>query len=123
VCSSDLTEYGATKNLDSIRSLIDKVSLAGAKFSLDHFGRGFSSFGYLSSLKIHYLKVDGSYIHGIDQDKDDQFFVDAVIKIAHGLDIEVIAESVETREEWKTLQELNVYGLQGYLVGEPAALP
>lgn len=119
----EVTEYGATKNLDSIRSLIDKVSLAGAKFSLDHFGRGFSSFGYLSSLKIHYLKVDGSYIHGIDQDKDDQFFVDAVNKIAHGLDIEVIAESVETREEWKTLQELNIYGLQGYLVGEPAALP
>jgi diguanylate cyclase (GGDEF)-like protein len=118
----EVTEYGATKNLDSIRSLIDKVSLAGAKFSLDHFGRGFSSFGYLSSLKIHYLKVDGSYIHGIDQDKDDQFFVDAVIKIAHGLDIEVIAESVETGEEWKMLQELNVYGLQGYLVGEPAAL-
>ena len=118
----EVTEYGATKNLDSIRSLIDTVSLAGAKFSLDHFGRGFRSFGYLSSLKIHYLKVDGSYIHGIDQDKDDQFFVDAVIKIAHGLDIEVIAESVETREEWKMLQELNVYGLQGYLVGEPADL-
>lgn len=118
----EVTEYGATKNLDSIRSLIDKVSLAGARFSLDHFGRGFSSFGYLSSLKIHYLKVDGSYIHGIDQDQEDQFFVDAVIKIAHGLDIEVIAESVETEEEWKMLQELNVYGLQGYLVGEPAAL-
>lgn len=118
----EVTEYGATKNLDSIRGLIDKVSLAGARFSLDHFGRGFSSFGYLSSLKIHYLKVDGSYIHGIDQDKDDQFFVDAVIKIAHGLDIEVIAESVETQEEWNTLQGLNVNGLQGYLVGEPAAL-
>lgn len=118
----EVTEYGATKNLESIRSLIDKVSLAGAKFSLDHFGRGFSSFGYLSSLKIHYLKVDGSYIHGIDQDKDDQFFVDAVIKIAHGLDIEVIAESVETQEEWQTLQGLNVNGLQGYLVGEPAEL-
>lgn len=118
----EVTEYGATKNLESIRSLIDKVSLAGAKFSLDHFGRGFSSFGYLSSLKIHYLKVDGSYIHGIDQDKDDQFFVDAVIKIAHGLDIEVIAESVETQEEWDALKGLNTDGLQGYLVGEPAAL-
>lgn len=117
----EVSEYGATKNLDSIRRLIDKVSLAGAKFSLDHFGRGFSSFGYLSSLKIHYLKVDGSYIHGIDQDKDDQFFVDAVIKIAHGLDIEVIAESVETKEERQTLLDLNIYGLQGYLVGEPVA--
>lgn len=118
----EVTEYGATKNLDSIRNLIDRVSQAGAKFSLDHFGRGFSSFGYLSSLKIHYLKVDGSYIHGIDQDKDDQFFVDAVIKIAHGLDIEVIAESVETEDEWKTLLGLNVDGLQGYFVGEPATL-
>lgn len=118
----EVTEYGATKNLDSIRGLIEQVGLAGARFSLDHFGRGFSSFGYLSSLKIHYLKVDGSYIHGIDQDKDDQFFVDAVIKIAHGLDIEVIAESVETQEEWNTLRSLNVNGLQGYLVGEPAAL-
>ena len=117
----EVSEYGATKNLDSIRRLIDKTSFAGARFSLDHFGRGFSSFGYLSSLKIHYLKVDGSYVHGIDQDKDDQFFVDAVIKIAHGLDIEVIAESVETEEEQQTLLDLNVYGLQGYLVGAPVA--
>ena len=119
----EASEYGVTKNLDSFRYLVDQVGLAGAKFSLDHFGRGFTSFGYLSSLKIHYLKVDGSYIRHIDTDQDNQFFVEAVCKIAHGLDIEVIAESVETEAELEMLKNLKVRGLQGFLIGEPKSLP
>jgi EAL domain-containing protein (putative c-di-GMP-specific phosphodiesterase class I) len=110
----ELSERGAVDRLDSVRRLAEKAGALGVKISLDHFGRGFSSFGYLSNLKIDYLKVDGSYIHGIDQNKENQFFVQTIAKIAHGLDMKIIAEFVETQQEWEMLQNLEVDGGQGY---------
>lgn len=115
----EVTEYGALENLDALRLLARRAGELGAKIGLDHFGRGFSSFGYLSTVKIDYLKIDGSYIRGIPQNKDNQLFVDSVLKIAHGLDFKVIAESVETEEEWATLNALRLDGVQGYGVGMP----
>lgn len=115
----EMTEYGVLENLDALRLFIRRVGEFGAKIGLDHFGRGFSSFDYLSTVKIDYLKIDGSYIRGIPQNKDNQFFVDSVIKIAHGLDCKVIAESVETEEEWATLIALRLDGVQGYGVSKP----
>lgn len=114
----ELPERGAVEHLDAARRLAERTGALGVRVSLDHFGRGFASFGYLRNLKIDYLKIDGSYIHGIDQDKDNQFFVQTLARIAHGLDIRIIAESVETRQEWETLQSLEVDGGQGYWVGE-----
>ncbi|MDP1708670.1 MAG: EAL domain-containing protein [Gammaproteobacteria bacterium] len=115
----EVTEYGVLENLDALRLFIRRIGEFGAKVGLDHFGRGFSSFDYLSTVKIDYLKIDGSYIRGIPQNRDNQLFVDSVIKIAHGLDFEVIAESVETEEEWLTLSALRLDGVQGYGVAKP----
>jgi diguanylate cyclase (GGDEF)-like protein len=110
----ELPERGAVEQLEAVRSLVEKVSGLTVRVSLDHFGRGFVPFGYLSNLKVDYLKVDGSYIHGIDQNKENQFFVQTLAKIAHGLEIRIIAESVETQAEWEMLQSLEVDGGQGY---------
>lgn len=110
----ELSERGAVGQLEAVRRLAERVGALSVKVSIDHFGRGFSSFGYLSNLKIDYLKVDGSYIHGIDQDKENQFFVQTLAKIAHGLDMKIIAEFVETKQEWEMLQSLEVDGGQGY---------
>lgn len=110
----ELSERGAVGQLEAVRRLAERVGALSVKVSLDHFGRGFSSFGYLSNLKIDYLKIDGSYIHGIDQDKENQFFVQTLAKIAHGLDMKIIAEFVETQQEWEMLQSLEVDGGQGY---------
>jgi len=114
----ELSERGAVSQLDAVRSLAERAGALGAKVSLDHFGRGFAPFGYLSNLRADYLKIDGSYIHGIDQDMENQFFVQTLTKIAHGLDIQIIAESVETQSEWETLQSLGVDAGQGYWLGE-----
>ncbi len=114
----ELSERGAVDQLDAVRRLAEKVGALGVKVSLDHFGRGFVPFGYLSNLRIDYLKIDGSYIHGIDQNKENQFFVQTLAKIAHGLDIQLIAESVETQLEWEALQALGVDAGQGYWLGE-----
>ena len=117
----EVPEYGAVRELDAVREMVTRLGALGCRFCLDHFGRGVTSFGYLSTLKIHYLKIDGSYIRGIDRDQDNQFFVHSVAGIARGLDIQVIAEAVETQEEWDALRNLRVDGIQGYIAGRPAA--
>ncbi len=115
----ELPEYGAVANLSQFKSLIDRLNRYGVMFSLDHFGRSFSSLAYLRSLKVDYLKVDGSYLRTLDQNPDHQFFIQALADIAHGLDIQTIAESVESEEVWKILHTLNVDGAQGYHIGRP----
>jgi len=115
----EVTEQGVMENLDALRGWVERVVHTGAKVGLDQFGKGFTSFNYLSALKLDYVKIDGSYIRGIHENKDNQFFVDSLVKVAHGLDIQVIAESVETQEEWETLKNLRVDGVKGYGVGRP----
>ncbi|GAA4030686.1 EAL domain-containing protein [Actimicrobium antarcticum] len=118
----EVSEYGALDNLDALRTLVALVRRHGGQFGIDHFGRGFSSFGYLSTLKLDYIKIDGSYIRGIEQHRDNQFLVDSICKIAHGLDLKVIAESIETPEEWAMLTTLKIDGVQGFGVGMPAEI-
>jgi diguanylate cyclase (GGDEF)-like protein len=115
----EVSEYGVVENVDALREFTKRVSQYGARVGLDHFGRGFSSFGYLSTLKLDYIKIDGSYVRGILENKDNQFFIESVIKVAHGLDIKVFAVSVETEAEWDLLVGLGLDGLQGYGVGRP----
>jgi diguanylate cyclase (GGDEF)-like protein len=115
----EVSEYGMAENVDALREFIKRVLKYGTRVGLDHFGRGFSSFGYLSSLKLDYIKIDGSYVRGILENKDNQFFVESVIKVAHGLDIKVFAVSVETEAEGNLLVNLGLNGLQGYGIGRP----
>ena len=115
----ELPEYRAVTMLGRIGSLIELLERHGTQFSLDHFGRSFGSFAYLQSLRAHYLKLDGSYLRSLEQNLDNQFFLQALAKIAHGLEIQVIAESVETETQWKLLPSLNIDGAQGYFIGRP----
>lgn len=115
----EMPEYGAVSMLARVHQLIAVLDRYGSKFSLDHFGRSFSSFAYLRSLKMLYLKVDGGYIRDLVENRDNQFFVHALSEIAHGLEIEVLAESIETEAVWNLLPELNLDGGQGYFLGRP----
>ncbi len=112
-------EYGLKTNLNAMHESIRLVRELGCSFSLDHFGTGSADFGYLLNTKIDYIKVDGSYVRGLDHNDDNCFFVKSITDIAHGLDIQVIAEYVETEAEWKMLRKLNIDGGQGHYVGKP----
>jgi EAL domain-containing protein (putative c-di-GMP-specific phosphodiesterase class I) len=118
----EVSEYGALRNVDALRHLVLKVRALGGKFGIDHFGRGFSSYGYLSTLKIDYLKIDGGYVRGLAGNRENLFLVESLTTIAHGLDLKVIAESVENDAEWQALRVLRVDGVQGYGVGMPRSL-
>ena len=116
----EMPEYGAVSQLDQVQQLIELVKLYGASFSLDHFGRSHSAFGYLKSIKADYLKIDVSYLRSLHENTDNQFFIQALADIAHGLEVKVIGEAIETEQAWKLLPELHVDGGQGYFLGRPA---
>jgi diguanylate cyclase (GGDEF)-like protein len=114
-------EYGVSSNVEPLAGLIARLAPLGVEFSLDHFGKGFTSFGYLQRLPVDYLKIDGSFIRRLHQHDDNRFFIKTITDIAHGLDVRVIAESVESEAVWVQLQELGVDGGRGFLFGRPAS--
>jgi EAL domain-containing protein (putative c-di-GMP-specific phosphodiesterase class I) len=107
------------RNLHAVQAWIRRIAPTGARVGIDHFGRGFSSINYLSTLRIEYIKIDGSFIRGIDQNKENQSFVESLVNIAHGLDILVLADSVETEKELGMVRTLRFDGVQGYGVRRP----
>ncbi|XZG68749.1 bifunctional diguanylate cyclase/phosphodiesterase [Chitinibacteraceae bacterium HSL-7] len=115
----EVPEYGVAEQLEPLRAWVDVLYSRGVRTAIDHFGRGLSSFSYLSTLKIDCLKVDGSYIRGIAENKDNQFLVDSLLTIAHGLDLTVIAESVEHDEDIAMLRKLGMDGVQGFGIAKP----
>jgi EAL domain-containing protein (putative c-di-GMP-specific phosphodiesterase class I) len=118
----EFPEYCVLRNIVHAREFIGRLAALGCRCGIDHFGRGFSSYGYLHSLKIDYLKIDGSYISNIGTEEDNQFFIQSLTDTAHSIGIKVIAQSVETDAELKTLESMNLDGIQGYLAGEPELL-
>lgn len=115
----EVSEYGAGAHVAALSTWIERLAPRGVHFCLDHFGRGFSSFEYLRTLKAHSLKIDGSLVRDLDLHSDNQFYIQALCDIAHGLDMQVIAESVEKEWVWQILPGLGVDGGQGYWLGEP----
>lgn len=118
----ELPEYGIVYRLDKARAFFQRLTALGAKASLDHYGKNFTSFSYLYNLKLSFLKIDGSFIQGIQHSEENQFFVRSLVDIAHSLDILVIGESVETQEQVDTLKQLKVDGVQGYFIHKPEEL-
>lgn len=116
----EIPEYDVVRQLQAVDEFIARLGRFGCGFGVDHCGRGFASFGYLGFLKLDYLKIDGSYIRGIERERGNQFLVQAIARIAHEVDIKVIAEAVETVAERDALARLYVDGYKGYLIGKPS---
>jgi len=113
-------EYGVMSDPEAVGGFLERLAATNVGFGVDHFGVGAVSFAYLKRFKLAYIKIDGSYTRGIDGITDSQFLVQSVADVAHGLDIQVIAESVETEAEWQVLERLHVDAGQGYYVGRPS---
>lgn len=115
----EFSEFWAVRELDRVHDFVAHIRPLGHGFGLDQFGRGFSAFGYLQSLRPDYVKIDGSYTEQVTEDHDNQFFLSTLVSVAHSLDILVIAQSVESQAQWQILKELRMDGVQGYAVGQP----
>lgn len=98
---------------------IEKCRSMGFPISLDDFGTGYSMLSYLSDFNVDSLKIDQSFVRKLEQDPKTRIIVQAIINIAKGLKVEVVAEGVETEEQAKILKNLGCDFLQGYYFGKP----
>lgn len=115
----ELSDYAISQNLYAAQIWAERIAQTGARIGIEHFGRGNTSVNHLASLRPVYLQIDGSFIRGIDKNRDNQQFVDSLIRAAHNHDILAIAEFVETKEELEVLQSLRVDGVRGYALSRP----
>jgi EAL domain-containing protein (putative c-di-GMP-specific phosphodiesterase class I) len=87
--------------------------------SIDDFGTGYSSLAYIRTFAIDTLKIDRSFVHGLPADANGAAIVRAIVAMARTLNLRVVAEGVETREEYDFLLAIGCDGLQGFLLGRP----
>jgi len=118
----EITETNVISNFESAINFIYSLKSHGCKFSLDDFGSGMSSFSYLKTLDVDYLKIDGSYVHNITNNPIDKAMVEAVNKIGHAMGIQTIAEYVEDKEILQMLEEIGVDYAQGEGIAYPSPL-
>ncbi len=119
----EITETVAIGNIEVANRFIRQLTECGFKFALDDFGTGMSSFSYLKSLQVDFVKIDGVFIKDLFGDPMNAAMVEAITHVAHTADLKVIAEWVETADAVDRLKAMGVDYAQGYAIERPAALP
>lgn len=117
----EITESSILKNPEQVRLLLEEFTSMGLRVSLDDFGTGYSSLNHLRSFPGASIKIDRSFIINICENPDDAAIVKATIQMAHNLRLRVIAEGVETAEQFEFLVAHNCDGIQGYFFSRPLA--
>jgi diguanylate cyclase (GGDEF)-like protein len=115
----EITESTAMDNPKTTMQVLAEMSKHGIQMLIDDFGTGHSSLRQLKRLPIDILKIDKSFVQDVLTDKEDAAIANAIINLAHLLDLRVVAEGVETQEVAAFLKEMGCDEIQGYLVGKP----
>ncbi len=118
----EITETAAITSLSVATVFIAKMKVMGCRFALDDFGSGLSSFGYLKSLDVDYLKIDGMFVKDIVHDPIDRAMVKSINEIGQVMGMKTIAEFVENDEIKGMLREIGVDYAQGYGIGKPVPI-
>jgi len=112
--------------MDSPQQAIDtmlQIRALGIHLSLDDFGTGYSSLAYLKKFPLNTLKIDKAFVDDIEHSEQGRNMVATIVTIAHNLDMDVVAEGVETNQQLSFLSGLRCEQLQGYLYSKPLATP
>jgi len=115
----ELTEGIVLENVDTVIERMRALADLGVTFSLDDFGTGYSSLSYLKRLPIQQVKIDQSFVSDIDLDDNDATIVRTVLAMAESLDLDVVAEGVETASQRAFLDQHGCPAYQGYLFSRP----
>ena len=115
----EITEDEAMEDPELIINILTKLKALGIKISLDDFGTGYSSLSYVNMLPIDTIKIDRSLILNLANDRKSILIIKSIIGMAHSLNIKVVAEGIETEEQFNMLKEIQCDLIQGYLIGKP----
>ncbi|GAX39080.1 diguanylate cyclase/phosphodiesterase [Tolypothrix sp. NIES-4075] len=115
----EITESIAMHNAEFTEAILHEINNMGVCISIDDFGTGYCSFNYLKKFPIHALKIDKSFVRDLTKDSNDTAIITAIIALAHGLNLAVVAEGVETEEQRNLLGILECELMQGYFFSRP----
>jgi diguanylate cyclase (GGDEF)-like protein/PAS domain S-box-containing protein len=115
----ELTETVMMRDVAVTSARLDELRALGVKVAIDDFGTGYSSLGYLRDIPVDVLKVDRSFIDGMEGNRSQQELVSAVIQLGHTLGLKVVAEGVETEDQLRLLARMGARYAQGYYLGRP----
>jgi len=115
----EITESIAMENLENTIMIMNSLKEIGIKFSLDDFGTGYSSLNYLNNLPIDHLKIDKKFVQNMNQDNFEEVVVKAIIEIAHNMNLIVIAEGIETMDQYEIVMKFKGDRAQGYFFSRP----
>jgi EAL domain-containing protein (putative c-di-GMP-specific phosphodiesterase class I) len=118
----ELTESLMLDSIEETSKRMEELKKIGVTFSLDDFGTGYSSLIYLKQLPLSQLKIDHSFVHDITTDKNDAILIRTIVGMAENLNLQVIAEGVETEEQLAALYEMGCRMYQGYYFSRPVPL-
>jgi EAL domain-containing protein (putative c-di-GMP-specific phosphodiesterase class I) len=107
------------QDVDASVATLDALRARGVRISLDDFGTGYSSLNYLKMLPVDTVKLDQSFVRHVTSDRGDAAIATAILSLAKGLDLGVIAEGVETREQLEFLQGRGCGTMQGFFFSRP----
>lgn len=116
----EITETAVMEDIDDSARFVNAVREPGCRVALDDFGAGYTSFRHFKSLVVDVLKIDGSFVRKVAENRDNQLFVRTLLSFANGFGLETVAECVETEADAELLTRLGVQFIQGYLCGRPA---
>lgn len=115
----EITESVLVQDAPETMQVFQDLNRLGVSLSLDDFGTGYSSLSYLKKFPMQVLKIDKAFIQDLGSDRDDDSLVEAIIAMAHSLHMEIVAEGVETAEQFQFLKQRGVELVQGYLFSKP----
>jgi len=115
----EITERLLLNDNEELVTQLNNIKDMGFSFSIDDFGTGYSSLSYLKKCPVNTVKIDRSFVNGLPEDQENAALVHAIVAMAHGLKLKVIAEGVETLDQWQFLKECNCDYLQGYYISRP----
>jgi len=118
----EVTESIFLENTRAPEARIEHLRSQGFRVAMDDFGAGYSSLGYLKRLPFDTIKIDRSFMHGLEADPRSRHLLAGIVGLCNLLGMETVAEGVETEEQWQLLQTLGVKQYQGFFLGRPMAM-
>ena len=115
----EITEEVMLQNVDEAFEIMTLIASWGFQLSLDDFGTGYSSFSYLNKLPVQKIKIDRSFIEDIESSDQGLLIVNSIVELGHNLNMTVLAEGVETKEQMSILSQSGCDLFQGFLFGKP----